>query len=101
MRTNKKLAITTVCKKYGKIACGRSITLATVQFSFFLLLIFQFWQFFFFFFCGNIIPEIPFSLSHICHIISLSSLLLFLRILALVLPNFASLLILPNKFKQY
>ena len=30
MRTNKKLAITTVCKKYGKIACGRSITLATV-----------------------------------------------------------------------
>ena len=36
MRTNKKLAITTVCKKYGKIVCGRNITLAIVQFSFFL-----------------------------------------------------------------
>ena len=36
MRTSKKFAITIVCKKYGKIVCGRSITLATVQFSFFL-----------------------------------------------------------------
>ena len=61
---------------------------------------FRQFNFFFFFFC-NIIAEIPFSLSHICHIISLSSLLLFLKILALVLPNFASLLISPNKFKQY
>ena len=34
MRTGKKLVITIVCKKYGKIVCGCSITLVIVQFSF-------------------------------------------------------------------
>ena len=35
MRTSKKLVITTVSKKYGKIVCGLRITLTTVQFPFF------------------------------------------------------------------
>ena len=35
MKTSKKLVITTVCKKNGKIVCGRSITLATIEFFFF------------------------------------------------------------------
>ena len=35
MKTCKKLVITTVCKKNGKIVCGRSITLATIQIFFF------------------------------------------------------------------
>ena len=34
MRNSKKLVITTVCKKYGKIVCGRSIALAIVFFFF-------------------------------------------------------------------
>ena len=60
MRANKKLAITTICKKYGKIVCGPSITLATVQFSFFNppILAIQLPQNFFF---DNIIIEIHFS----------------------------------------
>ena len=45
MKTSKKLVITTVCKKKGKIVCGRSITLATIQI---------------FFFFGNTIAEFPF-----------------------------------------
>ena len=87
MRANKKLAITTVCKKYGKIVCGLSIygkivcglsiTLATVQFSFFLFLflILQFRQFnchkFFFwqYHCRNSF----FSLPHPSHHFSLLS----------------------------
>ena len=61
MRTNKKFTITTVCKKYGKITCGRSITLVTVQFSFFLFLIFQFRQFnFFSFFFAISLPKLLF-----------------------------------------
>ena len=106
---SKKLVITTVCKKYGKIVCGRSITLAIVFFFLIFFFIFQFQQFnchnsiflYIFFISGNIIAEIPFSLSRIHHIISLSSLLLFLKISATPLPKFASLLILPNKFEQY
>ena len=106
MRTSKKLAITRVCKKYGKIVRGLRTTLGTIKFSFLFFLILQFRQFnchnsIFFFFFGNIIVEIIFSLNHIHHIISLSSLLLFLKILATPLPKFTSLLILPNKFEQY
>ena len=86
MRTDKELAITTICKKYGKIVCDRNITLATVQFSFFLFFnppisAIQLPQFSFFYFwqyhCWN-----SFFSLHICHIISLSSLLLFLKISA-------------------
>ena len=71
----KKFVITTVCKKYGKIVCGCSITLATVfffniffylpilaiqlpQFNFFIYF-FYFWQYH----CRNSF----FSLSHPSH----------------------------------
>ena len=113
MRTSKKLVITTVCKKYGKIMCGCSITLAIVQFFFFFFFFnppilaiqlpqFNFtYLFIYLFIFGNIIAKIHFSLSHIRHIISLFSLLLFLRILVMVLLKFASLFILLNKFEQY
>ena len=82
MRTSKKLAITTVCKKYCKIVCGHSITLAIVFFSFFSflfnppILVIQLPQFNFFFFlnfwqyhCWNSL----FSLLHLSHHISLIS----------------------------
>ena len=103
MRTSKKLDITTVCKNYGKIVRGLSITLGIFFFFFFFnppISTIQLLQFNFFIF-GNIIAEILFSLFHIPHIISLSSLLLFLRISATPLLKFDSLLILPNKFEQY
>ena len=78
MRANKKLAITTICKKYGKIVCGPSITLATVQFSFFLFLflILQFRQFncHNFFFWQYHYRNSFFSLPHPSHHFSLLSL---------------------------
>ena len=71
MRNSKKLVITTVCKKYGKIACGRSITLATVlffSFSFFNLPILAIQ-----FFLAISLPKFIFSLPHPSHHFSLLS----------------------------
>ena len=89
------------------MVCGRSITLAAIQFSLllFLFLILQFQQFnchhsVYLFIFGNIIVEIPFSLPHPSHH-SLFSLPLFFNILAMVLSKFVSLIIFPNKFEQY
>ena len=77
-----------------------TIALLLPQFNFIYLffLIFQFRQFnchnsIFYFYFWQYHCRYPFSLSHIRHIISLSFLLLFLRISAMVLLKFSSLLI--------
>ena len=74
----KKLVITTVCKKYGKIVCGRSLLLSQFLFYFILFyffLIFQFQQFnchnsiflFFFYFWQYYCRNSFFSLPHPSH----------------------------------